>query len=150
MTNREQVADAMPALLLHEGTWCGRYRTVDLDDNVVDEHASRVECVFPDAGPFHYVQHNTFTWDDGRTREVEFGGVLRDERIWWDTDTFSGYGWSTADDVVLLTLQRRDLANTSFTEVIVLGGDRQSRARTWHWFRDGTFYRRTLCDETRE
>lgn len=150
MSNRRELEAALPALLLHEGVWRGRYRTIDLDGQIVDEHESSVECVFPDAGPHHYVQRNRFTWEDGRLHEVEFGGVLRDSRIYWDTDTFSGYGWTTLDDVVMLTLQRKDVEDASFTEVIVIGKDRRSRARTWHWFRRGELYQRTLCDEWRD
>lgn len=122
---------------------------MDLDGAIVDEHESRVECLFPDEGPYHYVQRNRFEWSDGRIREVEFGGVLRDARMYWDTDTFRGYGWATVDDVVLLTLERKDIANASFTEIIVLGADGTNRARTWHWFKDGRLYQRTLCDEYR-
>lgn len=139
----------MPALLAHEGAWGGTYRVVDLQGATIDQHESRVECVFPDDGPFHYVQRNRFTWADGRTRNVEFGGVLRDKRIFWDTDTFSGYGWTTRDNVVLLTLDRKDVKNASFTEIIVLGNNHEHRARTWHWFRHGVLYQRTLCDEQR-
>ena len=90
VTNRTELAAAAPAMLAHEGVWCGRYRTISLDGEIVDEHASRVECLFPDDGPFHYVQRNTFSWDDGRVHKVEFGGVLRNERVYWDTDTFAG------------------------------------------------------------
>lgn len=147
--NRDDVAAALPALLLHEGLWRGRYRTVDLDGKVVDEHASEVECVFPQGGAYHYVQRNAFRWDDGRTKEVEFGGVLEGDRIYWDTDTFRGYGWTTTDDVVLLTLERKDVPDTTFTEIIVLGANHRNRARTWHWFKNGELYQRTLCDERR-
>ena len=103
----------------------------------------------PDDGPFAYVQRNLFTWNDGREYRVEFGGELRDGRIWWDTERFSGYGWATRDDVVLLTLDRKDEPGSSFTEVIVLSPDGEHRARTWHWFRDGRLLKRTLCDEHR-
>ena len=40
--------------------------TVDLDGRVIDEHESRVECVFPDSGEFHYLQKNRFRRADGR------------------------------------------------------------------------------------
>lgn len=139
----------MPALLRHEGTWVGRYQTVDLDGRVVDEHESRVECVFPDAGPWHYLQRNRFQWSDGRVHEVEFGGVLRDERIFWDVETFSGYAWTTADDVILLNLARKDRENASFLEIIVAGEDGETRGRTWHWFEKGRLFQRTLCNERR-
>lgn len=140
----------MPALLAHEGVWVGTYRTIDLDGRTIDRHASRVECLFPESGAHHYVQRNRFIWPDGKTSGVEFGGVLRDDRLFWDTETFSGYAWCTRGGVVLLTLDRKDVPNTSFTEVIVIGAEGNNRVRTWHWFRDGVPFRRTLCDERRE
>ena len=127
----------------------GRYRHIDTDGVLLDEHETRVECVFPETGPYAYVQRNRFEWPDGRTREVEFGGVLEGDRIFWDTDTFAGYGWTTRDGVILLTLDRKDLPDASFTEIIVLGPGGDDRARTWHWFRDGALFQRTLCDERR-
>jgi hypothetical protein len=30
-----------------------------------------------------------------------------------------------------------------------MSDDGRTRARTWQWFRDGTPYQRTLCDEWR-
>ena len=96
-----------------------------------------------------YVQKNRFTWKDGRVFEAEFGGELRGDRIFWDTDRFEGYGWATLDDVVMLTLDRKDRPGESFTEIIVLAPDRSHRARTWHWFKKGALYQRTLCDERR-
>ena len=106
--------------------------------------------MFPESGDYHYVQRNRFESADGETREVEFGGVLDGNLIRWDTETFSGYGWTTLDDVILLTLDRKDLPDTKFTEIIVLGDDSITRARTWHWFREGMLFRRTLCDERRQ
>ena len=150
MSRRNELERAMPALLAHEGVWTGRYRTVDLDGRIVDEHESRVECLFPDDGSWHYVQRNRFVWADGRVRESEFGGRLDGERLVWDTDTFCGHAWTTGPGVVLLELDRKDLPDTRFTEIILMGTDGRSRARTWHWFRNGGFYQRTLCDETRE
>ncbi len=149
MSHRDDIAERMPAMLLHEGVWQGVYRVVDLDGNVIDRHDSRVECVFPDDGLWAYVQKNRFTWPDGREFVAEFGGKLRGDRLYWDTDRFSGYGWATHDNVVMLTLDRKDRPGESFTEVIVLAPDGSHRARTWHWFRDGALYQRTLCDEMR-
>ena len=150
MSNRDRVEEAIPALLAHEGVWSGTYRVVDLKGKIVEQHESRVECIFPEDGEFHYVQRNRFTWPDGRVRVVEFGGTLDGERIFWDTRTFKGYGWATRDGVILLTLDRKDVKRASFTEIIVMGANGDNRARTWHWFRDGALYQRTLCDEHRE
>lgn len=149
MGNRAEVASAMPALLRHEGVWEGHYQLVDLDGRLVDAHASRVECLFPDEGPFHYVQKNRFEWSDGRIREQSFGGRLEGQRIVWDTETFAGHAWVTDGGIILLALDRKDEPGATFTEIIVAGDDGDSRARTWHWFRDGAVYQRTLCNELR-
>lgn len=140
----------MPDMLAHEGVWVGVYRHINLQGEVIDQHESRVECVFPDHGEEVYIQKNQFRWSDGKTKRVEFGGVLQDDRIFWDTDTFSGYGWVTREGVVMLKLDRKDVPNAYFVESIILGNNGVSRARTWHWFQDGELFQRTLCDEHRQ
>ncbi len=149
MGNRAELKKRMPALLLHEGTWEGVYRFVNLDGKVIDQYKSRITCQFPDSGPWVYVQQNHYEWPDGRVFDTDFGGELRGNRIWWDTDRFSGYGWVTFDDIVMLTLDRKDNPGESFTEMIVLAPDQNYRARTWQWFRNGKPFQRTLCDEHR-
>ncbi len=149
MGQRVTLNDILPAMLRHEGTWEGIYTTVDTSGAVTDSHRSRVICEFPDDGPFVYVQKNRFDWENGQSFETEFGGVLEGDRIRWDNDRFTGYGWVTRDDLVLLTLDRNDRPGEHFTEIIVLSPDGRSRGRTWHWFRDGELYQRTLCDERR-
>jgi hypothetical protein len=114
--NRAELEKHIPAMLLHEGTWEGTYRFVDLEGTVTDQYASRIECAFPDDGPWVYVQKNHYAWPDGRVFDTEFGGELRGDRIWWDTDRFQGYGWATHDDIVLLTLDRKDNPGESFSE----------------------------------
>lgn len=149
MGHRSELAERMPAMLLHEGTWEGTVRFVDVNGDEIDRYASRVDCEFPDDGAYAYVQRNHNVWEDGRTVDFEFGGVLDGNRMVWDTERFKGYGWQTEGDVLMLTLERLDVPDTSFTEIILIGADRDRRARTWHWFRDGRLYQRTLCDERR-
>ena len=149
MGNRERLAAAMPSILRHEGTWEGTYRFVDVDGRLTDEYASRIECGFPDDGPFAYLQKNLYRWADGREARYEFGGELIGERLWWDTERFAGWGWQTHDDIIMLTLDRKDEPGVSFTEAILFAPDPDYRARTWHWFRDGRLFQRTLCDEHR-
>lgn len=149
MGHRAELAERMPAMLLHEGIWEGTVRFVNVDGDETDRYQSRVECVFPDDGPYAYVQRNHNVWDDGRVVEIEFGGVLEGDRMIWNTERFKGYGWQTEDDILMLTLERIDVPDTSFTELILLGSDRDHRARTWHWFQNGRLFQRTLCDEHR-
>ncbi|MFN9731217.1 MAG: hypothetical protein ACK59M_12265 [Pseudomonadota bacterium] len=147
---RAALARDFPEILRHEGTWTGTYRHLDGEGRLVDRHQSHVECTFPDAGPWAYVQRNRFTWDDGREQRVELPALLRDGRLWWDVPAFHGSAWASLEGTILLRLERKDEPGAHFVELIVLAPDGRSRARTWHRFRDGRLDRRTLCDETPE
>jgi hypothetical protein len=149
MGNRAALAAAMPAMLLHEGLWQGWYRHFSADGQLLDAHRVRTWCEFPDDGPFHYVQHNWLEWDDGRTAAYEFGGTLVEDRLHWETDRFAGHGWQTAEDVLMLRLDRRDVADAYYIEMIALAADRRTRARTWQWFQGGIPWKWTLCNEER-
>ena len=141
-------AEAMPTMLRHAGRWDGVYRHVARDFTLIDEHRMRTVCEFPGEGPHAYVQHNRLEWPDGRVEEYSFPGVFDGELLRWDTERFSGFGWE-AHGVVMLRLDRKDVADAYFTEMIELSADGQSRARTWQWFEGGHPTRRTLCDEVR-
>lgn len=146
---RAKLQEALPALFAHEGIWDGTYRHMDCDGNVLETHRMRTRCEFPDEGEFAYIQHNHLIFPDGREQRLSFGGVFRDGLLHWDTDRFHGTGWETRDDVLMLTLHRKDEPGVRFTEMIQISDDGNTRARTWQWFRDGTPFRRTLCDEAR-
>jgi hypothetical protein len=140
------IRDQMPLMLAHEGTWKGTYRHLSLSGELEDMHEATVRCEFPPEGKHAYIQHNHFIWADGREQKATLPGVLRDGKLWWDTDTFHGCAWES-DGVILLHLHRKDEPGAYFVEIIVMGESGKDRARTWHWFKDGKLYRRTLCDE---
>jgi hypothetical protein len=142
-------AEAMPNMVRHAGAWEGVYRHVDSDFTLVDQHRMTTLCEFPEAGELAYIQHNHLRWNDGRELKRSFGGVFRDGLLHWNTDRFTGTGWETREGVVMLKLDRKDEPGVHFIEMITLAADGQTRARTWQWFRDGTPFRRTLCDEWR-
>ncbi|TRW15334.1 hypothetical protein FMM06_14810 [Glacieibacterium frigidum] len=137
----------MPSMARHEGVWEGIYRHVDLDGVLLDTHRVTVRCELPDDGPYPYIQHNHFVWEDGREHRATLPGILRDGRLWWDVETFHGYSWETLDGILMLNLTRKDEAGANFFEMITLGSTGEHRSRTWQWFRDGKLYKRTLCDE---
>lgn len=143
------LAHHMPTILRHAGTWVGTYRHVDAAGMLLEEHQSTVRCAFPATGPYAYIQHNHFVWADGREHRAELPGILRDGRLWWDLPTFHGCCWESDDGILLLSLERKDEPGVRFFEMIVLGSTGAHRARTWHWFKHGKLYKRTLCDETR-
>jgi hypothetical protein len=146
---KADIRTVIPAMVKHEGTWEGTYRYIDENANQVDIHQSRVKCIFPEQGPYAYIQKNHFTWSDGREYSVDLLGTLKGDKVYWDTDTFQGYGWATDDGIILLNLERKDEPGARFYEMIVMDPGGVHRARTWHWFKNGQCYKRTLCDERR-
>lgn len=149
MSNRAALAAVMPAMLLHEGWWDGWYRHFDAEGRLIDAHRVKTHCEFPDSGPWHYVQHNWLTWEDGRSAHYEFGGRLEGARLVWRTARFSGYGWQTHENTLMLKLDRADVPDAYYIEMITIAPDRHSRARTWQWFQAGRPWKRTCCDEER-
>ena len=149
MNNAAAISELMPGMVKHAGLWEGVYTHLDADGAEIDRHRAVVRCEFPDDGPYAYIQHNHFTWDDGREARVELPGVLRGDKLWWDTETFKGCAWETNFGLILLNLERKDEPGARFYEIIALGEGGAHRARTWQWFRDGQLYKRTLCDEKR-
>jgi hypothetical protein len=147
MDMQAALARAMPTIGRHRGIWQGIYRHVDAEGVLVDQHRTTVRCAFPDDGPHPYIQYNHFQWDDGREHHAVLPGVLRENRLWWDVDTFQGYSWESADGILLLNLTRKDEPGANFFEMITIGNTGEYRSRTWQWFRDGRLYKRTLCDE---
>ena len=137
----------IPAMLKHEGTWEGVYTHVNRNAEIIDKHKAKIICEFPSSGDYAYIQHNHFIWDDGREYKVQLPAIYRDKRLWWDTDTFKGSAWESKDNLILLNLERKDDPGANFFELIAMGDNKKHRARTWHWFKDGRLYKRTLCDE---
>ena len=140
---------SMASLLRHEGIWEGRYRRVDREGRLLDEHASRIEVRFPDSGPVHYRQHNRFTWDDGHVVEAEHPAVCRDGVLHWDTPLITGRAWSVDERSTVLRWCRHDEPGAELYELIVINESSDRRSRTWHWFRGGEVFQRTLIDEWR-
>ena len=139
--------DKMPTMRKHAGTWEGVYTHVNRNAEIIDRHVVKVRCEFPETGKYVYIQHNHFSWDDGREFKMQLPGIYKDERLWWDTPTFHGSAWQTKDDIILLNLTRKDDPGAMFFEMITLGSDGTNRSRTWQWFKDGKLFKRTLCDE---
>ena len=123
-----------------------------LAGRVVDEHRSLLTCTLvdgPDAAAEPYRQVNEYEWADGRTERHEFPGTYRDGRLWFDTARIHGYAYETDERLIVLRWVRKDLPEVTLTELIELSPDGQHRARTWHWYRNGELFRRTLIKEQR-
>jgi len=143
------IREGMPLLARHAGEWEGEYIHVDTENNIIDRHRSRLQCKFPDNGPFAYYQINSYFWDDGRSEELHFPATYRDGQIWWDTDRIEGRAWEVDARTVCLTWTRKDMPGAYLYEMIQLSADGNDRARTWHWFEDDKLFKRTCVKEHR-
>lgn len=143
------IRTGMPLLARHEGVWEGVYIHVDKDNNEIDRHKSRLQCLMPEGGEHPYYQINTYTWDDGRTEEIHFPAVYRDGKIWWDNERIIGNCWEADEQTILLKWARKDLPNAYLYEMIQLSADGNERARTWHWFENDELFKRTCIKEKR-
>jgi len=148
VTKPNSIASQFPQIAQHQGVWIGEYIHTNLNGDIIDRNKSQVECLFPKDSHWVYVQKNHFSWTDGREKTSEFGAIIKDNKLFWDTESFKGYGWES-EHCIILELERKDIPNASFTEIILMGEDHQSRVRTWHWFKNGRCFQRTLCNEFR-
>ena len=148
------IAERLPLLAEQEGVWDGEYVHLDAEHRVIDRHRSRLLCRNFDGpeGEARFVQSNLYDWQDG-TREIRyFEGVFRDDRVWISNDLIDGW---TAD--IQLDPTRRSLMvawvrsqepDFRFYELITMSEDGQAKNRTWHWYRKGRLFQRTLINET--
>ena len=144
------IKDEMPLLARHEGEWEGTYTFIDRDGNVTDRHRSHLTCAFPaDGGEFPYQQTNHYEWDDGRTETINFPARYADKKIHFDTDRINGSAWEVDENAIVLTWVYKAQAGITLYELINLSPDGDHRARTWHWFKDGKLFQRTIINERR-
>jgi hypothetical protein len=147
------IKTAMPMLARHEGVWEGTYKAYDGDGVLIDSHASRLVCRFPDSGSYDYHQTNYYTWADGRTESRDFPAVYRDRKIWWDNELITGWAAEASDDptkrTIFLHWERKGEPGTYLYEMINTSDDGKRRSRVWQWIKDGQIKMRTLIDETK-
>lgn len=153
MSTARKLRDAraeVPLIARHEGVWEGVYRYYDPEGNKVDEHRSRLECRFPDSGPYPYHQTNHYTWADGRTETREFPATIENGKLVWH-GLIDGWCAEVPLDgfgrTLMLYWTRKDEPDVYLYEMIQLSDCGRYRSRVWQWFRDGRLTGRTLIDE---
>ncbi|HVL80550.1 MAG TPA: DUF3598 family protein [Actinomycetota bacterium] len=143
------IRQEMPLLARHEGIWEGTYTFVDREAKVIDRHASRLTCSFPEDPSTPYHQTNEYTWEDGRTERIEFPATYADGRLHFDTERIDGVCWEVDDHCIVLHWVYKADRSVTLYELIHLDDSGNNRSRTWHWFKDGVCFQRTLIDEHR-
>ncbi|NEQ53825.1 MAG: DUF3598 domain-containing protein [Leptolyngbya sp. SIO3F4] len=143
------IREEMPVLTRHEGKWAGTYTVIDNDGKILDKHKSLITCEFPEGQPHPYFQTNRYTWADGKVEEYQFPGMYRDNKLWFDTERIEGKAWDADDSLVILWFAYKEIPDAFVYEMIHLSKCNHHRTRTWHWFKSGEIYQRTLIKEER-
>lgn len=147
------IADTMPLVASQQGVWEGTYVHLDADHREIDRHSSRLVCRLFDGddGTARLAQSNIYDWADG-TREVRyFDGVFRDDRVWFDNENIVGWTGAISLDETNRTIMvgwvRTGEPDFRFYEMITVAEDGQAKNRTWHWYRKGRLFQRTIINE---
>ncbi len=136
----------MPLLGRHLGIWEGTYSYFDLEGNLLDRHASRLDLrVSGD----EWFQTNQYFWEDGRELEKSFPAKIYSGCLVYDTDEFKGIARDIGDDrTLVLTFSYLNEPETWLNEIITLVSS-GARARTWQYFHHGRFVKLCAITETK-
>jgi hypothetical protein len=149
------ISDAMPLVADQAGVWDGEYVHLNANHEIIDRHKSRLVCRLQEDDPAHatLAQTNIYTWgpDDQEIRYFET--VFRGDRLWVDNDLIKGWVGPDNMDLTKRTIMvgwvsKLD-AGLSFYEFITVALDGNAKNRTWHWYREGRLFQRTIINEVR-
>ena len=137
------------------GVWDGEYVHLDANHTVVDRHRSRLVCRLHDGaeGTAKLSQTNIYTWDDGQQEIRYFDAVFEGDRLWLKNDLIEG--WTSAikmdetQRTIMVVWTRPSEPGFTYYEMITLSEDGDAKNRTWHWYREGRLFQRTVINEER-
>lgn len=143
-----EAARRFPVLARGAGLWTGTYTHLDPTGALIDEHEVDTQSEFPSDGSadFRLRIHNR--WQDGRESQIELLADYRNDRLEW-RDRLVGWMQELDEQTVYLNFTYENDPSIRVCEMIQVSPDGQSRARTWHWFRDDLLFKVTLARETR-
>jgi hypothetical protein len=147
------ITETMPIVAAQAGVWMGEYVHLDADHNEIDRHKSKLICRLFDGpdGEARLAQTNIYDWPDG-SREVRyFDGVLQGNRINISNVNIDGWVAPLAMDetgrTIMVLWTRAGEPDFRYYEMITVAEDGQAKNRTWHWYRSGRLFQRTIINE---
>ncbi|MEM7704081.1 MAG: DUF3598 domain-containing protein [Pseudomonadota bacterium] len=149
------IAEKQALVADQAGVWDGEYVHLDASHEVIDRHRSRLICRLEDGadGVAMLKQTNIYTWADQQQEVRYFEGVFRKDRVWIQNDLIDGWTSAISQDQTQRTIMvgwvRVAEPDFRFYELITLSEDANEKSRTWHWYRHGRLFQRTLINETR-
>ncbi len=139
--------ELMPTLARGGGRWSGTYTHTDPDGHVLDHHDVHTFSSFPTDGSSDYRLETHNVWPGGKESRATHVADYKNGQLEW-RDTL--VGWiRQVDDAIYLKFSFPGDASIVVHEMIQVAKDGQSRARTWHWFKDDRLFKITLTKEKR-
>ena len=142
------IAKLYPVLARGCGEWTGHYTHLGPDGEFLDTHKVDTFSAFPTDGSADFSLRIVNTWEDGRTAEITMVADPRDDRLVW-RDRVVGWMKEIDDRTVYLNFTYADDPSLRVCEMIQFSPDGQTRARTWHWFKNDILFKVTLTKEAR-
>lgn len=149
------IAENHPIIADQAGVWDGEYVHLDMTHAVIDRHRSRLVCRLEDGedGDARLSQTNIYTWADDQQEIRYFDGVYRDDRIWIKNELIDGWtgavSLDTTNRTIMVGWTRANEPDFRFYEMITVAEDGNAKNRTWHWYRKGRLFQRTVINEER-
>ena len=149
------IAETQTIVADQQGVWDGEYVHLDENNNEIDRHKSRLVCRLYDGadGEAKLAQTNIYTWADNQQEIRYFEGVFKKDRIWIENELITG--WTSAIDLdptnrtIMVGWTRATEPDFRYYEIITVAEDGNAKNRTWHWYRKGRLFQRTLINEQR-
>eukprot|EP00275_Glaucocystis_incrassata_P001134 EC121921.1.p1 GENE.EC121921.1~~EC121921.1.p1 ORF type:complete len:162 (+),score=20.82 EC121921.1:99-584(+) len=136
----------MKLLRKHAGVWESTFMHISPDGKIIDQHKSVVEK-YPGPG-VSYMQRNHYFWDDGRKEVHEFPGVIKDNKLFFDTARLDGELVPTGETDCLLMFKFKSVPDMAIQEMIHLV-DETHCCRTWQYVNKGQIARLTVINEVK-
>ncbi len=147
------IEERMKVLARVKGRWRGTYLEQTPDGMEVDRYDFFLDISFPDEPGAAYRQVTRYRWPDGRQVEhvfdagfVETNGI---PAVTWDHEIMSGRMFEIDDSTIQLRFSYKGAEQIQVQESMFVSPTGAHRMRTWHWFKGGEPYRKTIVQEHR-
>jgi hypothetical protein len=154
-TDLNIIAEKQAIVADQEGVWDGEYVHLDENHNIIDRHQSRLVCRLNDGpdGEARLSQTNIYSWDDGEQEIRFFEGIYRGDRLWIENELIDGWTSAVSLDAtnrtIMVAWTRAAEPDFRYYELITVAEDGDAKNRTWHWYRKGRLFQRTVINEVR-
>jgi hypothetical protein len=143
-----KLTQLMPTFARHEGFWTGSYHHITPGGLTIDKYNVHIRAEYPIEPACDFRLHTRNVWADGQEQSGIYEAQFRDGKLHFERKLI-GQLWDVDDCTSYLRFTFEDARDIEVFEMIQISPDGQSRARTWHWFRDHQIFQLTLTDERR-